>query len=121
MPRSSGTLAGRPKALWPLMPYSVSPYLEANELRYRVMNTSGSPVDFPARDIFHLRGLTHDGVVGISVIQKARESLGFSIATERFGATFFGNGSTFGGVISYPPGAGQCRCRTRTTPRPSRS
>ena len=36
------------------------------------------------------------------MIAKARESFGLGIATERFGSTFFGNGATFGGVISYP-------------------
>jgi hypothetical protein len=32
------------------------------------------------------------------------ESIGLAVATERFGATFFGNGATFGGIVSYPAG-----------------
>lgn len=98
--------AGRPIALWPLLPYAVQPYLAGNVLRYRVFNPTQPPIELDAMDMFHLRGHTEDGICGVSTIAKARESLGLGIAAERFGSTFFGNGSTFGGIISYPPGVG---------------
>lgn len=99
--------AGRPVALWPLMPYAVQPfYTTGGALRYRVYNPGGGTIEFAPADMLHLRGLSDDGICGLSVIAKARESLGLGIAAERFGATFFGNGSTFGGVISYPAGVG---------------
>jgi len=97
---------GRPVALWPLMPYAVEPVIQGGVLRYRVHNPSSPAVMFDASDIVHIRGVGGDGTCGMSVIPCARESLGLGLAAERFGATFFGNGSTFGGVISYPPGVG---------------
>jgi HK97 family phage portal protein len=95
--------ADRPVALWPLLPNTVTPKLVAGQLVYEV-TTSKGPVTLPARDVIHIRGLSDDGITGVSTIGNARESIGLSIATERMGATFFGNGSTFGGIVSYPPG-----------------
>jgi HK97 family phage portal protein len=97
---------GRPVYLWPLLPFTVQPYLERGILRYRVYNQDGPPIDFDSADILHLRGYSDDGICGVSTITKARESLGLGVAAERFGSTFFGNGSSFGGIISYPPGIG---------------
>jgi HK97 family phage portal protein len=96
---------GRPVALWPLLPYQVAPYREGGVLRYRVDNPlTRNPITFPASDILHLQGLTADGITGYNLVTKARESLGLGMATERFGSTFFGNGATFGGVITFPIG-----------------
>jgi HK97 family phage portal protein len=97
---------GRPVNLWPLLPFTVQPYLERGILNYRVHNQDGPPIEFDSADILHLRGYSDDGICGISTIAKARESLGLGVAAERFGSTFFGNGSSFGGIISYPPGIG---------------
>ncbi len=91
---------GRPLALWPLDPGRVSVSRAANgQLLYQVANGNGL-VDIPARDMFHLRGPSRDGIMGMSVIAHARETIGLGLATERFGGTFFGNGSTFGGIVT---------------------
>ena len=55
-----------------------------------------------AEDMLHLRGLGSDGIVGYSVAQIAAESLGLSLATQTFGAAFFGNGAAMGGVLEHP-------------------
>lgn len=94
---------GRPIALWPLVPESVFPYRDRNfVLRYRVTNPSGSETTINAEDMIHLVGHSHDGSVGSSMVRRARESIGMALAAEKFGASFFGNGATFGGTISYP-------------------
>lgn len=92
---------GRPVALWPITPDRVSPFRDGPQLKYRVTNPSGSQNVLLPRDMLHVPGLGFDGVTGYSVIQKARESISLGLATEQFGGTFFGNGSTFGGVLSY--------------------
>jgi HK97 family phage portal protein len=97
--------AGRPKFLWPLQPYAMKPFYQGGRLRYRYTNQSGDDINFDAADVLHIRGLADSGIEGRSVIARARESLGLGIAAERFGGAFFGNGSTMGGVISYPAGA----------------
>jgi HK97 family phage portal protein len=94
-----------PVALWPIPPDRVTPDRDprTNALLYRVFNPkSGREVTIPAADMLHIPGLGFDGAVGYSVIQKARESIGLGIAAERFGAAFFGNGSTFGGILTHP-------------------
>jgi len=95
--------AGRPVALWPIAPWRVSPERdEARRLRYRVSLPSGGEVFFQPADMLHIPGLGFDGIVGYSPIRQARESLGLLAAAERFGATFFGNGTTFGGALRHP-------------------
>jgi HK97 family phage portal protein len=94
----------QPIALWPITPERVTPYRDRPDgpLEYKVLNPGGGETFFAARDILHVPGLGYDGVCGYSVIAKARESIGLGLATEKFGATFFGNGSTFGGAIEHP-------------------
>jgi HK97 family phage portal protein len=96
--------SGRPSALWPITPDRVTPFRRSADrpLQYRVQQPDGGEVIIDAGDMLHIPGLGYDGTCGYSVISKARESFGLGIATERFGSTFFGNGATFGGVISYP-------------------
>ena len=95
--------ADRPIALWPLTPDRVDVYRDTKikgfPIRYRV-NPSGRIVE--PRDVLHIPGLAFDGLVGYSVIGRARQSLGLTMAAEQYGATFFGNGATFGGVLTSP-------------------
>lgn len=92
----------RPKFLWPLTPDRVTPGRDqADNIVYEVSRSSGPPDIIPAADMLHIPGLGFDGTGGYSVVGMARESVGLGLATERFGATFFGNGATFGGVIAY--------------------
>jgi HK97 family phage portal protein len=97
-------IAGRPIGLWPILPYAVQPFLDRDELKYRVHNSNGREVIIPGRDMVHLRGSGNDGNQGDSIIANGRESFGLSLAAEKFGSSFFGNGATFGGIIKYPQG-----------------
>lgn len=93
---------GRPIALWPLVPESVRVARDRTRaLVYVVSNPDGGESTIPASDMIHLVGRSHDGTVGSSLVEKAKESIGLALAAEQFGATFFGNGATFGGVISF--------------------
>lgn len=95
-------VAGRARYLWPLTPDRVDPFRDGDLLRYRVRNEKGMDVILDASSMVHLRGLGWDGVQGYSPIAKARESIALGMAAEKFGATFYGNGSTFGGVLTHP-------------------
>ena len=48
------------------------------------------------------KAFTFDGVLGVSPITYAREAMGLALATEEFGARFFGNGARPGGVLEHP-------------------
>ena len=102
---------GQPVALWPLRPPDVQKIQrsQAGELiyTYRVPSTSatgtgpkaGELVEIPQRNMFHLRGLSSDGVIGYSPITLHREALGLALAAEEYGARFFGNNASPGGVL----------------------
>jgi hypothetical protein len=60
----------------------------------------GSNRDYLLPDrVFHLRGISSDGLVGLSPLDLHREAIGLAIALEKHGATFFGNGAQLGGVL----------------------
>lgn len=97
--------AGRVSSLYPIEPWRVSGVRQqgiAGALFYRIAQTDGTDAILPPEDILHVPGLSPNGVWGYSVIRKARESFGLALAEENFSASFFGKGSTFGGVISAP-------------------
>ena len=58
-----------------------------------------------------MRGPSFDGLVGFETVRMAREAIGLSIAAERFGASFFSNGATFGGLVSFRACGRQTRSR----------
>lgn len=94
---------GRPGALWHIEPGRVSPIREGGVLTYRVRG-SGTDAILEAANMLHFKGPSPDGVVGFDVVMLAREALGLAIASERFGARFFSNGSQLGGILSEGSG-----------------
>lgn len=94
---------GEPLALWPLTPDMVRPErTPTDDIVYRVRQSNGTDAFVPAGDMLHIPGLGYDGLQGYSVIRKARESIALGLATEQFGATFFGNGAWPGLVAQHP-------------------
>jgi len=69
---------------------------------YKVQNGNGPDRTIQAADMIHIPGLGFDGLCGYSVIQQARETIGLALATEAFGAKFFGNGSVSTMIASHP-------------------
>lgn len=97
--------AGRVKELWPLNPDRVT--VERDKATKQLVYTVTIPdearkVELGSDRILHIRGLSGDGIIGYSPIKLARESIGLSLATEEYGARFFGNGSRPGGVLEHP-------------------
>ena len=52
--------------------------------------------------MLHIPGLGFDGLVGYSPIAMAKNAIGLSIATEEYGAKFFANRATPGGILEFP-------------------
>jgi hypothetical protein len=64
---------------------------------------NGDETVFPRGQIWHLRGLSSDGLMGMSPIELARESLGMALAAQDYGARFFTNDAKpTGGWIEFP-------------------
>src|SRR5574343_369870 len=77
--------------------------LKDGEYRYRVRNQAGDEMFFPRGEIWHLRGLSSDGILGLSPIELSRESLGMALAAQDYGARFFSNDAKpTGGWIEFP-------------------
>ncbi len=96
--------AGRPHWLWILTPDRVCVDRAADgRVVYTVRNSGGTaPTVLEAEDVFHLRGLGFDGLVGYSVIQLAARSIGTGIALDQSTADLFANDSTPGGILKHP-------------------
>ncbi|MBC7193875.1 phage portal protein, partial [Marinobacter sp.] len=95
--------AGRVVALWPLRPDRMTVKRDQQGLLYVYrIGTTEEEVALRQRNVMHIRGLSSDGIIGYSPIRMAREAIGLALATEEFGARFFGNGSRPGGVLQHP-------------------
>lgn len=94
--------AARPLELIILDPSRTYPVLNAQgALRYVTTINNERRVLFP-EDVFHLRGLSFDGIKGYSPVDLARNSLALGMAAEKFGNKFFANGAVATGVLSHP-------------------
>lgn len=95
--------AGLPVALWPLRPDRMEIIRTKDDrLIYHYQLPSGRYTDLPAETVLHIRGLGSDGVLGHSPIGVAKNAVGLTLATEEFGARFFGNDARPGTVLSHP-------------------
>jgi HK97 family phage portal protein len=57
---------------------------------------------FGESSMWRIRGLSKDGVLGMSPILEGRDSVGLAIAMERFASQLFSNGATPNGVLEFP-------------------
>jgi len=91
---------GRPIALWPLHPERVGLQRDAaGNLIYRIWNPVSAEVFLPAHNVFHIHGPGVEGLVGFEVTRLAATLFGHTIATDQFGAAFYGNGAHAGAVL----------------------
>ncbi len=67
------------------------------EWRYRIRHRDGSDEIVPRGEIWHLRGLSADGIMGLNPIEYARETVGIGLAAQEYGARFFANDARPGG------------------------
>jgi HK97 family phage portal protein len=59
-------------------------------------------VRISAANMFHIKGLSHDGVSGIDVLSLMGEALGIGMATRKWVGKFFGAGTHVSGVLMIP-------------------
>lgn len=98
------TGGGQILGLWPLLPDRTWPERnpDTGKLRYRTTLPDGQQVILPFENVLHIPGFGFDGLVGYNPVRLAREAIGLSLATEEFGANFFGQGANPSGIIEYP-------------------
>ncbi len=101
---------GEVVALYPLMPNRMTVDRDDKGQLYYEYQTSSDEahtmksgtVRLKPTDVLHIPGLGFDGLVGYSPIAMAKNAIGMAIACEEYGAKFFANGATPGGLLEYP-------------------
>lgn len=115
---------GEPVALWQLPSWIVEPHRvykragggittsfaaatpedrnRGGEVWYEVQVESGKPVWLRADDVFHVPGLSFNGLKGFSPIRVAMESIAVGLAMQKSAAAIFGNKAEPGIVLERP-------------------
>jgi HK97 family phage portal protein len=88
--------SGKVTQLWPVKPDRVV-FKRLNDNLEKIFTVDGK--EKTQRDLWHIPSFSLNGVTGLSVVSLAREAIALSMTTEEFGAKFFAQGSTLGGVI----------------------
>lgn len=71
--------------------------------RYRVKNQDGTETVIPRSQMFHIKGLSPDGIIGYNPIALARKMLGTGLAAQEYGVRYFDNdASPTSGWIEHP-------------------
>lgn len=92
--------SGRPESLLPIHPSCVEAKLSGRKIFYMIEEKDlGIKGTFFSDEIIHFRGFTTNGLWGKSPIQVAKDNIGLSLATEKFGASFFRKGGNLKSVI----------------------
>jgi HK97 family phage portal protein len=96
-----GKIANRVVSLDPLRPEFVTVFRNmAGEIKYAYLRGT-ERTEYDASEIMHIKGFGVDGLVGLSPIAMARQSIGRSIATDQASGKVFQSGLAAGGFIKY--------------------
>jgi HK97 family phage portal protein len=84
----------RATELLPLHPDRVTVRQRPDMTLVYEVETAGGRREFSPEEILHLRGLSSDGIVGRSVLEDARETIGVAISTQEYAGRFYANDAT---------------------------
>lgn len=99
----------RPTMLVPINPDRVALWEAPDGSLFYMVTRSGlhemavlrnEPLLIAAEDIFHLKALSMNGLLGLSPISMARESIGLSIAQEQLASRWAGNSAKPSGILT---------------------
>lgn len=84
---------GQVRELLPIEPGLVTVKRAADlTLSYKVRNAEGAEREFPAESIWHLRGPSWNGYLGLETVSLAREAIGLAMASEETQASMHARG-----------------------------
>lgn len=97
---------GNVVALNPMYPDDVKIEGRAQDGQLVYSWTNGNQQKFlmKAENVLHIKGVTFDGVVGVSPIMQLRQLVGRSASRDEYQTRFYANGACLGGVITIPDG-----------------
>ena len=96
--------------IYPLLPENVEiDRTDKGELYYiyhaytnEVPGETNKDITFRRDEIMHIPGLSFNGLVGFSPVAMMKNSLGTTMAVEKYGSAFFKNGAQPAGVLEHP-------------------
>jgi HK97 family phage portal protein len=88
--------------LWPLRPDRMTVKRFEGERIYIYRTSEGKERVFLSEEILHIPAFGFDGLIGYSRIALARNAIGFTISTDKFGSKFFSNGANPGIIYKHP-------------------
>ena len=112
-------------ALYPLLPEYVETDRDEKGQIYYIYHayTDEKPgeknkdIYFRYDEVLHVPGLGFNGLVGFSPIAMMKNSLGTTLAVEKYGSAFFKNGAQPSGVLEHPGVLELVRCIWRSQQR----
>lgn len=72
------------------------------DLWYVTTTSGGHTVWMAANEVIHIKGMSLDGITGMTVWDQAKQSLGLAYSAQGFGAKFFANNGSGGVIIQVP-------------------
>ena len=94
---------GRVAELWPWNPEKTEvKRVSSRKVEYHLDIGQGKKRVVPRENMLHIPGLGFDGLLGYSIVTKARETLGLGLGMEEFQSRFYGQGTNIGGVLEHP-------------------
>ncbi|MFZ4797057.1 MAG: phage portal protein [Bacteroidia bacterium] len=90
---------GKPLQLIPIHPKRVEVKVEDGEIKYFI-DENKIAIDY--NNILHFKGVTTDGIKGMSTIESEAENLGLGLASQNELKQFYEKGSKIDGFVSYP-------------------
>ena len=103
---------GKITQLIPYSPDKMTVEQVNGRLVYNYVHPDGQPeINIPASKMWHLKELSissdynggaPEGVLGISPVTAARETLGLSLAADEYASRFFSNNASFGVAVKHP-------------------
>lgn len=90
-------------ALIPMRPDRViAEQLDSGKMQYRYTRNNGSLETLRQDQVLHLRGISLDGVTGLSPIRFMRESVGLAVSGELAAGSMMKNGQLTPGYLTHP-------------------
>jgi HK97 family phage portal protein len=100
-----GTVGGVADELFPMHPDQTQLYRWSElEWQYYYTPWRGGFQIFEPHEVMHVRGMSTDGIEGMSPVSAARQAIGGAAAMEKHGNKLFSNGAQVNGVLKMGPG-----------------
>jgi HK97 family phage portal protein len=90
---------GEITAFWPLNPDRVTVDVDGREIVYKHQTDEAEKI-YHMSDVLHIRGLSSDGIIGLSPLALLRDCFGYAKAVGEYSSTYFKNDASPGGILS---------------------